>query len=208
MLLLVPALAIAAASGGINLSTPSQSAVAEIPPNYLLLYQEAGLALDVPWEVLAGIGKVECDHGQNPDPACWKEGAENAAGAGGPMQFLAGTWAQYGLDGDNDGQANRWDPADAIVSAANYLKANGAPDDIPAAVYAYNHSQTYVAEVLRWARLYGSETADAGGAQLRQLPPVGWHRRSPASCRARSGRRHRCAARRPSRPGLRRSRHA
>jgi cell wall-associated NlpC family hydrolase len=155
-LLLLPALAIAAASGGINLSTPSQTAVAEIPPDYLLLYQQAGLAFDVPWEVLAGIGKVECDHGQSPDPACWKEGVENSAGAGGPMQFLASTWAAYGLDGDNDGKADRWDPADAIVSAANYLKASGAPDNLEVAIFAYNHSQAYVQQVLAWANLYAT----------------------------------------------------
>jgi cell wall-associated NlpC family hydrolase len=131
--------------------------VADIPAAYLLLYQQAGLAFDIPWQVLAGIGKVECDHGRDPDPACWQEGKTNAAGAGGPMQFLAGTWAQYGLDGDNDGNVDRWDAADAIVSAANFLKSNGAPDDIPAAVFAYNHSQTYVQQVLAWAGLYASD---------------------------------------------------
>jgi len=158
--LLLPALTIAAASGGINLSTPSQSALAEIPPDYLLLYQQAGLAFDIPWEVLAGIGKVECDHGQSPDPACWREGVENSAGAGGPMQFLASTWASYGLDGDNDGKADRWDAADAIVSAANYLKSSGAPDNLEAAIYAYNHSQAYVQQVLAWANLYATSSGD------------------------------------------------
>jgi cell wall-associated NlpC family hydrolase len=152
----VPALAIAAASGGINLSTPSQTAVAEIPPDYLLLYQEAGLAFDVPWEVIAGIGKVECDHGRNPDPACWKQGAENAAGAGGPMQFIDSTWQTYGIAASGSGTPDRWNPADAIVSAANFLKANGAPDDIEAAVFAYNHSDAYVQQVLAWAGLYAS----------------------------------------------------
>lgn len=162
-MLLLPALAIAAASGGISLSTPSQGALADIPPDYLLLYQQAGLAFDIPWEVLAGVGKVECDHGRDPDPACWHEGSTNAAGAGGPMQFLASTWQSYGLDGDNDGTADRWDPADAIVSAANYLKANGAPDNIPAALYAYNHSPTYVQQVLAWAQVYASTNTAAPG---------------------------------------------
>ena len=152
----MPALAIAAASGGINLSAPTPAAVADIPPDYLLLYQEAGLAFDVPWEVLAGIGKVECDHGRNPDPACWKEGAENAAGAGGPMQFLASTWQQYGIAASGTGAPGRWNPADAIVSAANFLKQNGAPDKIEQAVFAYNHSQAYVQQVLAWANLYAS----------------------------------------------------
>jgi cell wall-associated NlpC family hydrolase len=176
-LLLVPALAIAAASGGINLAAPSATAVADIPPDYLLLYEQAGLAFDVPWSLLAGIGKVECDHGRNPDPACWQEGETNSAGAGGPMQFLAGTWAQYGLDGDNDGEANRWDPADAIVSAANFLKSNGASDDIPAAVFAYNHSQAYVQQVLAWANLYANAYGPGatGEAQrpLSAAPPNG-----------------------------------
>jgi cell wall-associated NlpC family hydrolase len=155
-LLLLPALALAAVSGGINLAAPSQTAVADIPPAYLLLYQEAGLGFDVPWEVLAGIGKVECDHGRNPNPACWKHGAENAAGAGGTMQFLASTWQQYGIAASGTGTPDRWNPADAIVSAANFLKQNGAPGNIEQAVFAYNHSQAYVQQVLAWANLYAS----------------------------------------------------
>jgi cell wall-associated NlpC family hydrolase len=172
VLLLLPALAIAAVSGRISLASPSQTAVADIPPDYLLLYQQAGVAFDVPWQVLAGIGKVECDHGRNPNPACWQEGATNAAGAGGPMQFLASTWQEYGIAASGSGTPDRWNPADAIVSAANFLKQNGAPDDIPAAVFAYNHSQAYVQQVLAWAGLYtaaysgssSTQTATAGAA--------------------------------------------
>jgi cell wall-associated NlpC family hydrolase len=129
----------------------------------------------VPWEVLAGVGKVECDHGRNPDPACWKEGATNAAGAGGPMQFLASTWRQYGLAASGSGTPDRWNPADAIVSAANFLKANGAPENIEAALIAYNHSDAYVQQVLAWAGLYASSypatgstaTQAVAGAQAR-----------------------------------------
>jgi cell wall-associated NlpC family hydrolase len=156
VLLLVPVLAIAAVSGGINVSAPSQAAVADIPPDYLLLYEQAGVAFEIPWQVLAGIGKVECDHGRNPDPACWQEGAENAAGAGGPMQFLAATWQEYGIAASGSGAPDRWNPADAIVSAANFLKANDAPDDIEQAVFAYNHSDSYVQQVLAWADLYAN----------------------------------------------------
>ena len=107
--------------------------------------------------MLAGIGKVECEHGRNPDPACWQEGAENAAGAGGPMQFLTSTWQEYGIAASGSGAPDRWNPADAIVSAANFLKANGAPDNIEQAVFAYNHSDAYVQQVLAWAGLYASE---------------------------------------------------
>ena len=156
MLLVVPVLAIAAVSGRVALAQPSQAAVADIPPDYLLLYEQAAVAFDVPWQVLAGIGKVECDHGRNPDPACWQEGAENAAGAGGPMQFLASTWQSYGISADGGGTPDRWNPADAIASAANFLKHNGAPDDIEQAVFAYNHSDSYVQQVLAWAELYAN----------------------------------------------------
>ena len=170
-LLLLPALAISAATGGINNSTPSSSALADIPSDYLLLYQQAGLAFDVPWEVLAAVGKVECDHGRYPDPACWQQGAENAAGAGGPMQFLASTWARYGIDADQDGRADRWNPADAVVSAANYLAAAGAPDDLEAALYAYNPSRAYVETVLAWAARYEA-AAEAGPLELGALPAL------------------------------------
>jgi cell wall-associated NlpC family hydrolase len=106
--------------------------------------------------VLAGIGKVECDHGRDPDPACWREGHTNSAGAGGPMQFLASTWQQYGIAANGSGAPDRWNAADAIVSAANFLKQNGAPDKIEQAVFAYNHSQAYVQQVLAWANLYAN----------------------------------------------------
>src|SRR5207302_457197 len=78
-----------AATGGTPTPQPPAAGLTEIPADYLALYQQAGLAYSVPWEILAGIGKLECAHGQSPDPACWQEGAENTAGAGGPMQFLA-----------------------------------------------------------------------------------------------------------------------
>jgi cell wall-associated NlpC family hydrolase len=165
--LLLPVLVLAAASsaiGGGGLAEPTRTALAEIPPQYLLLYEQAGVAYGVPWPVLAGIGKIECDHGRSPDPACWQEGAVNYAGAGGPMQFLAGTWARYGVDAEGDGKADRWDPADAIFAAANYLRASGAPADIAGAVFAYNHSQAYVDEVLRWASIYAAEIGASAGA--------------------------------------------
>jgi cell wall-associated NlpC family hydrolase len=165
--LLLPVLVLAAASnaigGGGGLAEPTPAALADIPPEYLLLYEQAGVAYGVPWPVLAGIGKLECDHGRSPNPACLQEGAVNYAGAGGPMQFLAATWARYDVDADGDGKADRWDAADAIFAAANYLKASGAPTDIAGAVFAYNHSQAYVDQVLRWASIYAAEV-DAGTA--------------------------------------------
>jgi Transglycosylase SLT domain len=134
----------------------------EIPPLYLRLYEQAAQRYGLDWAILAGIGKVECDHGRDPAPACTREGAVNAAGAGGPMQFLASTWAKYGVDADGDGPADRWDPADAIYSAANYLRASGAPGDYREALLAYNDANWYVAEVEDWAAKYAGPPTPAG----------------------------------------------
>jgi len=153
-------------------SAPSAAAQTQIPPEYLRLYQAAAARYGLDWAILAGIGKVECDHGRDPDPACTQEGAVNGAGAGGPMQFLASTWARYGVDGDGDGRIDRWDPADAIYGAANYLRAAGAPGDYRGAIFAYNHAGWYVHEVERWAAVYrgaaaaGAVTEGEAGAGL------------------------------------------
>lgn len=132
----------------------SALAHAEIPPHYLALYIAAARRYGLDWSILAGIGKVECDDGRDPSPSCTQQGVENSAGAGGPMQFLASTWARYGVDGNDDGRIDRWSPADAIYSAANYLRASGAPGDYRQAIYAYNHAWWYVEEVLAWAARY------------------------------------------------------
>lgn len=159
--LLLPVVLIGAATGAVtgNLAASDgrSGPVDGIPAAYLQLYLAAGAAYGLPWELLAAIGKVECDHGQAPVPACTQHGAENHAGAGGPMQFLAGTWAMYGVDADHDGTTDRWNPADTIYSAARYLRASGAPRDIRGAVFAYNHSTAYVDDVLRWAARYRTQ---------------------------------------------------
>lgn len=131
----------------------------DIPPTYLALYQSAARRYGLDWAILAGIGKVECDHGRDPAPSCTREGAVNQAGAGGPMQFLASTWQTYGVDGNGDGVADRWNVADAIFAAANYLRASGAPGDYRRALYAYNHAAWYVAEVQTWASRYRGSSA-------------------------------------------------
>ncbi len=165
---------------GVTLSLPTSSAAgsagatygasaraqAEIPPEYLKLYMEAAGRYGLDWSILAGIGKVECDHGRDPDPSCTKEGATNSAGAGGPAQFLAATWSQYGVDGNGDGRIDRWNSADAIFGMANYLHASGAPGDYKKAIFAYNHAGWYVEEVEHWASLYRG-AAEVGSAGAR-----------------------------------------
>jgi hypothetical protein len=140
--------------------------VAGIPAGYLGLYRAAAARYGLDWAVLAGVGKVECDHGRDAEPSCRQMGRVNGAGAGGPMQFLASTWSRYGVDGDQDGRRDRWDPADAIYAAANYLSAAGAPGDYRMALFAYNHASWYVSDVLGWASRYRAAAAyqDTGEA--------------------------------------------
>jgi hypothetical protein len=163
--------------------TPSALAQRDIPARYLALYESAAQRFGLDWSILAAIGKMECDHGRDPDPSCTRHGATNSAGAGGPMQFIATTWARYGVEVDGDGRADRWSPADAIYSAANYLHASGAPGENEAAIFAYNHARWYVADVLRWAALYrgapptttagtGAEGSLAGSDALQARTPT------------------------------------
>ena len=115
---------------------------------YVRLYKESaeryGFGED--WYVLAAVGKIESNHGENV--------GSSSAGAMGPMQFLPSTWISYGVDGDGDGEANIMDPKDAIPAAASYLKAGGAPDDWYAALFTYNRAGWYVEEVLVIAENY------------------------------------------------------
>lgn len=148
-------------SSSTGVSGPSATALADIPGNYLTAYQAAGAKYGIDWAILAGIGKVECDHGRLPDPSCSVTGAMNSAGAGGPMQFLHDTWTSYGVDptGQHAPDSQRWNYQDAIYSAANYLHASGAPGDYYQAILAYNHAGWYVAEVESWAAKYRAAAA-------------------------------------------------
>ena len=107
------------------------------------LWQRAGARHGVPWRVLGAINKIESDFGRNMGPS--------SAGAVGWMQFMPATWEQWGTDADGSGVADPWDPDDAVFSAARYLEASGARSDLPRAVYAYNHADWYVRDVLTTA---------------------------------------------------------
>jgi len=156
-------------------------AAGDIPPDFLALYHEAADARQLDWAILAGIGKVECDHGRSTLAGCNPRGTVNRAGARGPMQFLGSTWRRgagqhdpevagapvpegregdgYATDGNGDGLADPWQPDDAIHAAARLVGRNGAPGDYTAALRAYNDSGEYVEDVLRWAQSYRQETA-------------------------------------------------
>lgn len=123
-------------------ASPSATALAAIPAGQLPVMEAAASICGLPWPVLAGIAKVESDFG--------RDMATSSAGAIGYGQFLPSTWAAYGQGG------NPYDYHDALPAMARYLCANGAPQDLHAAVFAYNHADWYVTEVLSLAAQYGS----------------------------------------------------
>ena len=171
-----PLLAVMASSRASS-PTPPTSAEQDIPSRYLIAYQRAAVQTGLDWTILAAIGKVECDHGRSLLAGCNPVGSVNAAGASGPMQFLATTWrfnatpgtspipgppttsdAQgYASDGDGDGIADIWNIDDAALASARLLRSNGAPLDYRHALYAYNHSTAYATRVLRIAETYRAD---------------------------------------------------
>jgi murein DD-endopeptidase MepM/ murein hydrolase activator NlpD len=133
------------------------------PPPYLIpIYKQAGRRYDVPWRVLAAINGIETDYGQNL--------SVSSAGAVGWMQFMPATWQEWGVDADHDGQANPYSPQDAIFAAARYLQASGASHDLAGAIFAYNHADWYVAEVLMRARMLGDTATFARVQKGYSLP--------------------------------------
>jgi soluble lytic murein transglycosylase-like protein len=113
--------------------------VAPLPAGVLLAdYRGAEARFGVRWQVLAAVNLIESAFGRVVN--------RSSAGAQGPMQFLPATWKQYGLGG------NVHDARDAVLGAANYLHASGAPADERRALFAYNRSTLYVNAVLTYAR--------------------------------------------------------
>ena len=141
-----------------QISIPSPISVPPAVPQSLnfqqlvALWQGAGSAYGIPWEVLASINKVESNFGRNMGPS--------SAGAVGWMQFMPSTWERWGVDANGDGVADPWNPEDAIYAAARYLAAAGGTQDISRGVLAYNHAQWYVDEVLQLAHTFGSGGLD------------------------------------------------
>ncbi len=163
----------------------SPVAVRDIPPSMLAIYQQVGAQYKLPWEILAGIGKEECDHGRLTDGSCTPQpgatgpGVANFAGASGPLQIGIG-----GAAGDEYESLRHYlpnpalgphDPTTAVELAALVLiKDKGAPTGQPIDAYrdfarAYNgagaSADAYAARVLADAHEYqgaGTVTVGAG----------------------------------------------
>ncbi|CAL8979814.1 hypothetical protein PROP_02938 [Propionicimonas sp. T2.31MG-18] len=131
-----------------SLTSPAQT----IPTRIKALYVAAGNRYRVPWELLAGIGMAETRHGRN--------NHTSTAGAQGLMQFMPGTFAAYGVDGDGDGRRDIHSDADSIYSAANYLVRSGVRTGqvgVIRALWAYNRSISYRNDVLFYAWSYAGK---------------------------------------------------
>jgi membrane-bound lytic murein transglycosylase B len=149
-------------------SIPSSSCASSgVPPILIPVYQRAADAYGLGPQgaaILASINGIESAFGTNMGPS--------TAGAIGWMQFLPSTWESYGVDASGDGVRDPYNPEDAIFAAASYLSAAGMPADTYNAIFAYNHADWYVAEVLANASCYGSLIGAAGGgfALTPQMP--------------------------------------
>ncbi|MEV3961520.1 bifunctional lytic transglycosylase/C40 family peptidase [Nocardia sp. NPDC050193] len=149
---------------------PSPEARQDIPAEMLVLYQAAaGNCPGLDWSVLAAIGKIETDHGRSPLPGVTS--GENSSGAGGPMQFLAATFesvtTRHPLPAGGASPPSRYNPSDAIHAAAFYLCDSGAPGDLRAAIFAYNHADWYVDQVLDQAARYRAPDTPGGDCHPR-----------------------------------------
>jgi membrane-bound lytic murein transglycosylase B len=111
-------------------------------------------ACKLPWPLLAGIGRVESDHGRYGGAVLYSDGTSSIKILGipldgsrsatitdtdggrldgdttydravGPMQFIPSTWASYGADGNGDGKIDPFNVFDAALAAAHYLCAAG-----------------------------------------------------------------------------------
>jgi len=132
-------------AGPIPKSLPDWHIVQPPPVEELMsYYKEAEATFGVPWYFLASINLIETRMG--------RIRGDSSAGAQGPMQFIPSTWAAYG-----QGDVNSY--RDSILAAGRYLKAAGAPGDMPRAIFAYNHSSLYVNAVTAYGEAMHADPA-------------------------------------------------
>ena len=153
----------------------------EIPAQYLPIYQAAGQKYGIPWNLLAAVHRVETVFSTIPmesyagaqghmqfmpctwtgwnHPSCSGLGAGNIPESQKVDPMMIKKYGGLGVDGNGDGKADPYDLTDAIFTAANYLSKNGAAGgDYRKAVFTYNHSEKYVADVLGFMKSYAKPT--------------------------------------------------
>lgn len=174
--------------GGAEISEFGQS---EIPAEMLPVYHEAAAQYNVPWNLLAAIHRVEtrfstidpmlsyagaeghfqfmpCTWTGWGHPTCGGLGAGNIPQAEKINPAVIEQYGGFGKDGNGDGVADPFNITDAAHSAASYLADNGAnAGNYKRAIFAYNHSEEYLADVLGFMQRF----AEAGEVKL--LPGTG-----------------------------------
>jgi hypothetical protein len=128
-----------------------------IPANYVPWLEKAATKYKLGpkgFSIVAAIHYVESDFGRSPLPGVAR-GTQNSAGAEGPGQFLVPSWETYGQDANGDGVKDVYGIPDSIFGTANYMHLSGAPKDWHSAIFAYNHAEWYVEEVLEKAAGFG-----------------------------------------------------
>jgi membrane-bound lytic murein transglycosylase B len=166
-----------------SIPTSSCASAGGVPPVLIPIYNRAAATYGLGPQgaaILASINGIESAFGSNMGPS--------SAGAVGWMQFLPSTWEAWGVDANGDGVRDPYDPEDAIFGAARYLNASGMPVDTYNAIFAYNHADWYVAEVLANAACYGSLGGGVSGGfaltpQLQSLDckaAPAWRQKIPA----------------------------
>lgn len=182
----------------------------DIPRMVLDAYQRAAAAVSaqgcrLAWWGLAGIGRVESDHGRDEHARLAPNGdlsppiigvrldgtggtaavtAANGdfAHAEGPMQFIPSAWALWGRDGNGDHRVDVDNIYDAAMGTATYLCSVSTElttdAGLQAAYFSYNHSAYYVNEVLAYAHAYAA--ADAAGA-VPPMAPLPLYRLAPVT---------------------------
>ena len=178
-----------------------------IPNVALNAYRVAAARIDaampgcgIDWSLIAGIGRVESNHGRFAGATLNSDGSSSPEIIGpaldgvnfafiadtdhglwdhdtrydravGPMQFIPSTWRAYAVDADGNGTTDPLNINDAALGTAHYLCVAGGNLTTEAgqrqAVLAYNHSDSYVAQVLALAHAY------AAGIPVADIPLVG-----------------------------------
>jgi hypothetical protein len=138
------------------------------------------------WTVVAGIARVESVHGTLQGGRMGEDGTVTPSIRGialdgtngtmvirdtdggrldgdtvydravGPFQFIPSTWAMLGVDANGDGVADPNNFHDAAAAAVRHLCPSGKLGNLRSAIFSYNHSASYVDDVLSFAAAYAA----------------------------------------------------
>lgn len=124
----------------------SKALISKAPKWLIPVYKAAGRKYDVPWTVLVAIHKEETDFGVTGNDISY-------AGAIGPMQFMPDTFRIFGVAAPGHTTPDIHNVEDAIYSAANMLHQEGIQADPYYAIFRYNHSSSYVHDILHMSAM-------------------------------------------------------